>query len=74
MSVSASTPFDPNPSTTPSMALPCSVSTSIISIELAVAQNMLTISGTSFSLGRTFIGNASFIKIIRLCPADSLTA
>jgi hypothetical protein len=47
-SVSASTPFDLNPSTTPWIALPCSVSTKITSIGLAVAQYMLTISGTSF--------------------------
>jgi hypothetical protein len=48
----ASTTFDLNPSTIPSIALPCCMcnSTSIISIELAVAQNMLTSSGTSFRL------------------------
>lgn len=54
ISFSDSMPFDLKPSTIPSIALPCSVSTKIISMGLAVAQYMLTISDTSLSLGRIF--------------------
>ena len=35
---------------------------------------MVTISSTSFNLGRTLIGKASLIRIIKLCPAANLKA
>src|ERR1035437_4452859 len=56
MSSSSSTPFGENPSTTPRMPRPCSVSATTTSVGLAVAQKMRQTSGTIFSVFSTFSG------------------
>jgi hypothetical protein len=61
----AAPPFDalrildalwPNPSTTPSIARPCSVSASTTSVGFAVAQKIRQTSGTAFIVFSTLIG------------------